>query len=79
MDEGIGDLWSTFTPSRWSSGESVPACSWSPMQLPMQSPQVADAVAGAAAVEVETLASGEQVASGWQRKDGGPFLCSRVL
>jgi hypothetical protein len=75
MDEGIGDLWSTFTPARWSSGESVLAGSWSPMQ----SPQVADAVAAAAAVEVETLATGEQVASGWQRDDAGPFLCSRVL
>jgi hypothetical protein len=79
MDEGIGDLWSTFTPSRWLSGECVLACSWSPMQSPMQSTQVGDAVAGAAALEVETLASAEQVASGWQRKDGGPFLCSRVL
>jgi hypothetical protein len=40
---------------------------------------VADAVAGAAALEVETLVSGEQVANGWQRKEGGLFLCSRVL
>jgi hypothetical protein len=39
----------------------------------MQSPPVANAVAAAAAVEVETLASGGQVASGWQREDAGPF------